>query len=226
MYIMVNFRSPHNLTSETPPLLHCAAAPLSNFQVPRRFPTSLPAAASLPLSTSSPAISLRRQQSLSVTTSGAGSSSTINGPNARVEPEASPKEVNIEVDLQLEPSSKVVDLLNLPSDPGLRPNIMSYPPNMIEQVRRAYLLKGPCQPRNHDFPQKIEANRKRKFVSAWFDEFKMWLEYSIAKDAAFCLYCYLFSSGSSEDGFYKGLEILLRRWFLQGNMTFFHWCIC
>ncbi|XP_057779600.1 uncharacterized protein LOC130998185 [Salvia miltiorrhiza] len=71
---------------------------------------------------------------------------------------------------------------------------------MIKQVCRAYLLKGPCQPRNHDFPQKIEANRKRKFVSAWFDEFKMWLEYSIAKDDAFCLYCYLFSSGSSEKG--------------------------
>ncbi|XP_057787724.1 uncharacterized protein LOC131004971 [Salvia miltiorrhiza] len=129
-----------------------------------------------------------------------GSSSTVNGPTTHVEPGATSAQVNIEVDLQPEPSSKVVDLLNLPSDPGLRPNIMSYPPNMIEQVRRAYLLKGPCQPRNHDFPQKIEANRKRKFVSAWFDEFKMWLEYSIAKDVAFCLYCYLFSSGNSEKG--------------------------
>lgn len=67
-------------------------------------------------------------------------------------------------------------------------------------MRRAYLLKGPYQPRNHNFPQKIEANRKRRFVPSWFDEYKTWLEYSIAKDAIFCLYCYLFSSRSREKG--------------------------
>ena len=32
----------------------------------------------------------------------------------------------------------------------------------------------------------------RRFVSEWFDEYKFWLKYSIEKDAAFCLYCYLF----------------------------------
>src|SRR5207249_578422 len=47
-----------------------------------------------------------------------------------------------------------VDLENLSSDPGLRPNT----PNLIEQVHRAYLLKGPCQPRKHDFPQKVDGN--------------------------------------------------------------------
>lgn len=91
------------------------------------------------------------------------SPSTVNGPK-RVESEASPKEVNIEVDIQ--PTPNPIDLLNLPSDPGLRPNIMSYPPNLIEQVHRDYLLKGPCQPRNHDFPQKMEPNIKRTILNA------------------------------------------------------------
>ena len=31
----------------------------------------------------------------------------------------------------------------------------------------------------------------RRFNSAWFQEYK-WLEYSILKDDAYCLYCYLF----------------------------------
>lgn len=84
-----------------------------------------------------------------------------------IQPQASSKQENVKVDLD-----------NLPSDPGLRPHITSYSPDLIEQVRRAYLLKGPCQPYGHDFPQKIEGNRKRKFVASWFDEFKSWLEVS------------------------------------------------
>ncbi|XP_057775196.1 uncharacterized protein LOC130994180 [Salvia miltiorrhiza] len=83
-----------------------------------------------------------------------GSSSTVNGPTTHVEPGATSAQVNIEVDLQPEPSSKVVDLLNLPSDPGLRPNIMSYPPNMIEQIASIkclrYLLMQGMAFRGHD----------------------------------------------------------------------------
>ncbi|XP_028076155.1 uncharacterized protein LOC114278337 [Camellia sinensis] len=41
-----------------------------------------------------------------------------------------------------------------------------------DQIHRAYLQKG----------------------LAWFSEFPNWLEYSIAKDAAFCLCCYLFKA--------------------------------
>lgn len=29
-------------------------------------------------------------------------------------------------------------------------------------------------------------------MPAWFNEFRTWLKYSVTKDAAFCLYCYLF----------------------------------
>ncbi|KAG8633695.1 hypothetical protein MANES_18G139666v8 [Manihot esculenta] len=31
---------------------------------------------------------------------------------------------------------------------------------------------------------------------SWFDEFESWLEYSITKDIAYCLHCYLFSSSA------------------------------
>lgn len=35
-------------------------------------------------------------------------------------------------------------------------------------------------------------NEKRRFISSWFNDHSTWLEYSINKDVAFCLYCYLF----------------------------------
>ncbi|XP_050222763.2 uncharacterized protein LOC126672854 [Mercurialis annua] len=37
----------------------------------------------------------------------------------------------------------------------------------------------------------------RSFLEAWFKKFP-WLEYSVEKDAAFCLYCYLFASPGSK----------------------------
>ncbi|KAM7485125.1 hypothetical protein LguiA_001134 [Lonicera macranthoides] len=42
--------------------------------------------------------------------------------------------------------------LELESDPGLRKSIHDYDANIKENVRRAYLQKGPCQPKSHDFP--------------------------------------------------------------------------
>lgn len=92
-----------------------------------------------------------------------------------------------------------VDLDKLPADPGLRKQITEYPVKIRDEVRRAYVLKGPFQPRDHPFPQKRIGNYDRRFIEDWFDEFPNWLEYSIAKDAAFCLCCYLFKSGL-EDG--------------------------
>ncbi|PIA60421.1 hypothetical protein AQUCO_00300136v1 [Aquilegia coerulea] len=80
-----------------------------------------------------------------------------------------------------------VDLSNLVADPGLRKQISSYHPNDRDLVRRTYLLKGPCQPKDHQFPQKMMRKKLQKFVEDWFDDFKGWLEYSIEKDAMFCL---------------------------------------
>ncbi|KAM0978924.1 hypothetical protein ACFX2C_014846 [Malus domestica] len=39
----------------------------------------------------------------------------------------------------------------------------------------------------------------RRFIPQWFDEFD-WLEYSVSKDAAFCLYCYLFKTNFEQVG--------------------------
>ncbi|KAJ0964830.1 hypothetical protein J5N97_025968 [Dioscorea zingiberensis] len=81
---------------------------------------------------------------------------------------------------------------DLPSDPGLRKKVSDYHPNDRDKVRRAYLQKGPCQPYTHNFPQKKIGNALRHFNPTWFKEYGNWLEYSIEKDAAFCLCCYLY----------------------------------
>ncbi|KAH9792382.1 TTF-type domain-containing protein [Citrus sinensis] len=85
-----------------------------------------------------------------------------------------------------------VNLLNLPMDPGLRHPISYYNVNIQDQVRRQYLQNGPCQPKTHNFPLRHFGKQSRRFNSSWFDKYGNWLEYSIAKDAAFCLCCYLF----------------------------------
>ncbi|XP_061999241.1 uncharacterized protein LOC133716559 [Rosa rugosa] len=89
---------------------------------------------------------------------------------------------------------------NLPSDPARRKRILDYDPNIRDEVRRRYLLKGPCQPRNHGFPQTLISGTKRRFVPSWFDEHPEWLEYSIENDAVFCLCCYLFKLHHGDQG--------------------------
>ena len=56
---------------------------------------------------------------------------------------------------------------------------------------------------HYDFPQKQFGNIStlRRFNPTWFVAYPTWLEYSIAKDAAFCLYCYLFKSKGGVDSF-------------------------
>lgn len=83
------------------------------------------------------------------------------------------------------------NLDDLPADPGTRKRISKYNPNDRENIRRAYLKRGPCQPRGHTFPQKMIGKIKRKFNPCWFDRYKPWLEYSVKNDSVFCLYCYL-----------------------------------
>nr|XP_029149630.1 zinc finger MYM-type protein 1-like [Arachis hypogaea] len=93
---------------------------------------------------------------------------------------------------------------SLVADPGQRPKISNYDPNDRDEVRRAYLQKVPCQPREHDFSQTYFGTSLRRFNADWFDEFGNWLEYSISKDAVFCLCCYLMKpDGASGDAFVK-----------------------
>ncbi|KAM3232166.1 hypothetical protein P3L10_017525 [Capsicum annuum] len=63
------------------------------------------------------------------------------------------------------------DLNDLKADPAERPSILSYPSNIHDEIRRAYILKRPCQPRDHEFPQTDFFGTPRCFVSKWFDEY-------------------------------------------------------
>ncbi|XP_057440073.1 uncharacterized protein LOC130731930, partial [Lotus japonicus] len=115
---------------------------------------------------------------------------------------------------QQQPPHVEVNLNELPSDPGLRPRITTYHPNDQDKIRRAYLQKGPCQPKNHNFPQKKVGTSKRRFSTAWFTEFGSWLEYSIEKDAAYCLCCYLFRPDQGNQG---GGETFVTKGFNKWN---------
>ncbi|XP_022857852.1 zinc finger MYM-type protein 5-like [Olea europaea var. sylvestris] len=94
------------------------------------------------------------------------------------------------------------DVAQLPLDPRLRISIQNYDTDVRDVIRRAYVQRGPCQPRNHEFPPKKMGNKDRRFCVSWYNEYPSWLEYIIAKDVVFCLYCYLFSS--SDGSFVNG----------------------
>ncbi|KAJ9557938.1 hypothetical protein OSB04_012552 [Centaurea solstitialis] len=92
-----------------------------------------------------------------------------------------------------------IDLNDLPSDPADRPKVTTYHPNQREEIRRAYWIKGPCQPKGHIFPSKKIGPKLRRFVVEWFDEFD-WLEYSIKEEKGYCLCCYLFGDIVGQQG--------------------------
>jgi hypothetical protein len=96
------------------------------------------------------------------------------------------------------------------ADPGNRKPIDSYESEIRDQLKRAYALSGPTQSREFSFPRKWIGGEWRSFQKSWFDEFD-WLEYSESKDAAYCLYCYLFfnSAKSEKFGEEKRYEIRL-----------------
>ncbi|KAL1225039.1 hypothetical protein V5N11_002818 [Cardamine amara subsp. amara] len=102
------------------------------------------------------------------------------------------------------PSSSTadVDLDNLSYDPGERIPILEYHPNIRDEVRRIYLTKGPCQPRSHRFEQRriAEGDALRRFNPCWFDQYGDWLEYSVKKERAYCLCCYLFGDINEKKG--------------------------
>ena len=53
--------------------------------------------------------------------------------------------------------------------------------------------KKTCQPHEHSFPQTKIGGLMRWFNPKWYKEYEICFEYRIEKDAAYCLYCYLFS---------------------------------
>ena len=82
--------------------------------------------------------------------------------------------------------------IELVADPGLRKSIDKNMVN-IENVRRVYLQKSHCQPKNHDFPWRDYGTMKRRFIPSWFNDHYNKLEYNISKDV-FCLFCFLFKA--------------------------------
>jgi len=104
------------------------------------------------------------------------------------------------------------DLNDLPSDPSERKKITAYHPNQRDEIRRKYLIRGPCQPRGHDFPK----TKGRRFCPAWFDQYGNWLEYSVKADKAFCLVCYLFRDSFTKQG---GSDAFVLEGFNSWNKT-------
>jgi hypothetical protein len=94
-----------------------------------------------------------------------------------------------------QPSPRSYDAHFHPHDPGERIPISLYNANDQDDVRRGYILKGPCQPIEHDFLTRKIKGKNRRFTPVWFYKYP-WLEYSIEKDAAFCFVCYLFKARS------------------------------
>ncbi|KAK2424735.1 zinc finger MYM-type protein [Trifolium repens] len=81
-------------------------------------------------------------------------------------------------------------------DRGLRPMIWEFPVNQRDEIRRAYLKRGPCQPILRKYPLSND-DHPRSFQASWFELYPGWLEYSHEKDAIFCFPCYLFGRQAS-----------------------------
>jgi hypothetical protein len=48
-------------------------------------------------------------------------------------------------------------------DPGLCMPIEQIDATIRDAVRRAYITKGPCQPKGHKYPKRMIGNRNRSF---------------------------------------------------------------
>lgn len=55
---------------------------------------------------------------------------------------------------------------DLPWDPAKRKNIKDYNANQVDEVRRKYLLRGPCQPLGHNFEKRLIGGKMRRFNPA------------------------------------------------------------
>jgi len=113
-----------------------------------------------------------------------------------------------------------VNLDDLICDLGLKKYIFDYDANDRERVRRAYLQKGPCQPKSHVFPRRQCVSNKWIFRASWFNEHSNWLEYRIEKDTAYCLCCYFFKP---EHGYQRGVDSLVNQYKKKKNIQCASW---
>ncbi|XP_024969582.1 zinc finger MYM-type protein 1-like [Cynara cardunculus var. scolymus] len=115
-------------------------------------------------------------------------------------------------------SNNVIDVNDLPWDPSERPIIITYNPNQRDEIRRKYLVRGPCQPRGHIFPTKVIGAKARRIVVTWFDQFQ-WLEYSVKVDRAYCLPCYLFRDQGGNHGIDAFMAEGFNSWSKKDRLT-------
>ncbi|XP_065634869.1 uncharacterized protein LOC136069813 [Quercus suber] len=120
-------------------------------------------------------------------------------------------ETNLNTSIPDEHSSKCPKLQfeEIDRDLGSRKQICEFPINQQDEIRRAYLKKGPYQPENIDYPYNDDTHRRR-FQPSWFGSHKDWLEYSPSMDAIYCLPCYLFSKKPIGR---PGLDVFISRGF-------------
>ncbi|KRH00463.1 hypothetical protein GLYMA_18G214900v4 [Glycine max] len=114
---------------------------------------------------------------------------------------ASIENVNVvEQEAELEPPPNVVNEFNpneIVRDPGHRKQINEYAPDIQDQVRRAYILKGPMQPHLPSFPRTPFGSVSRAFSKS-----------CEIKDAAYCFYCFLFKQPGRAEHF--GFEVFTK----------------
>ena len=104
-------------------------------------------------------------------------------------------ETNVNTSMPNEHLSKCPKLQfeEIDHDPGSRKQICEFLINKQDEIRQAYLIEGPYQPKNIDYPYNDDTHHCR-FQPSWFDSHKDWLEYSPSMDAIYCQSCYLFSN--------------------------------
>ena len=98
-------------------------------------------------------------------------------------------ETNVNTSMPDEHPSKCPKLQfeEIDRDPRSCKQICEFPINKQDEIRRAYLEKGPYQPKNIDYPYNDDTHHRR-FQPSWFNSHKDWLEYSPSTDA---IYVYL-----------------------------------
>ena len=98
-------------------------------------------------------------------------------------------ETNVDTSMPNECPSKCsrIKSKGIDYDPRSRKQIYEFPVNEQDEIRRAYLIASPYQPRDIKYPYKGLKNHRRSFQSSWFESHSNWLEYSPSADSIYCL---------------------------------------
>lgn len=103
-----------------------------------------------------------------------------------------------------------IDLDSLDYDPGTRKQILEYHVNQRDEIRQAYIIKGPHQPPLKTL--KKSGKHNCSFQASWFGNYSTWLEYSPTTDAAYCLPCFFFYNSNGVMGQNKFIVGGFRNW--------------